>query len=88
MAELTIVATALAAFLGAPLWTIIPAAAVLLAIFVFEQRKSIPGLVRLDSSQALMAAARKGARQAVLASGAVYGIGAIARMSLVALMPS
>lgn len=88
MAELTIVATALAAFLGAPLWTIIPAAAVLLAIFVFEQRKSLPDEASLGVPQALVAAARKSARQAVLASGAVYGVGAVARLSLVALMPS
>lgn len=87
-AEFTILAIALAAFVGAPLWAIVPAAFLLLAIFIFEQRKSIANLAASGTSEMLMATAWVGLRKAFLASGIVYGVGALARLSLVALLPT
>jgi hypothetical protein len=80
-AYLAILTTALAAFIGAPIWAIIPGALVLLTISVSEQRKLASRFAAIGSSHILTMAAWQSAGHALMASGAGYAIGTIAALS-------
>lgn len=81
IAYLAILTTALAAFFGAPIWAIIPGAAVLLAMSVNEQRKLSARFAAIGSSHILAMAAWQSAGHALMASGAAYLIGTAARLA-------
>lgn len=75
VAYLSILTTALAAFFGAPIWVIIPGAAVLLAISVNDQRKLSARFAAIGSSHILAMAAWQSAGHAVMASGTAWMLG-------------
>lgn len=82
IAYLAILTTALAAFCGAPIWAIIPGAGILLAISISEQRKLSSRFAAIGSSHILLMAAWQSAGHALIASGAAYGLGLLARVSV------
>lgn len=86
IAYLAILTTALAAFLGAPVYAIIPGAAVLLAISVNEQRKLSSRFAAIGSSHILAMAAWQSAGHALMASGAAYALGCC--LHLLAVQPT
>lgn len=79
IAYLAILTTALAAFFGAPIWAIIPGAAVLLATSINEQRKLSARFAAVGSSHILAMAAWQSAGHALMASGAAFGMGVLIR---------
>lgn len=82
IAYLAIVTTALAAFFGAPIWAVIPGAAVLLAISINEQRKLSSRFAAIGSSHILAMAAWQSAGHALMASGAAFGLGKLAQFTV------
>lgn len=82
IAYLAILTTALAAFFGAPIWAIIPGAAVLLATSINEQRKLSARFAAIGSSNILAMAAWQNAGHAVMASGAAWLLGLLVRTSI------
>ena len=81
IAYLAILTTALAAFCGAPVYAVIPGAAVLLAISLKEQRKLSSRFAAIGSSHVLHMAAWQSAGHALMAGGAAYAIGAASRLA-------
>lgn len=82
IAYLSILFTALAAFAGAPLYAILPGAAVLLSISLREQRKLSPRFAAIGASYMLTMAAWQSAGEALIAVGAAYGLGAVVRAAI------
>ncbi len=76
MAYLAILSTALAAFFGAPVWAVVPGAAVLFSISLSEQRKLSARFAAIGSSYMLTMAAWQSAGHALMATGAAWGLGA------------
>ena len=83
IAYISILFTALAAFAGAPVYAILPGAAVLLSISLLEQRKLSPRFAAIGASYMLTMAAWQSAGEAFMAAGAAYGIGALVRFGLI-----
>ena len=77
IAYLAILTTALAAFCGAPVYAVIPGAAVLLAISLKEQRKLSSRFAAIGSSYMLTMAAWQSAGHALMAGGAAYALGSM-----------
>ncbi|MBX9683784.1 MAG: hypothetical protein K2X41_08350 [Hyphomicrobium sp.] len=84
IAYLAILTTALAAFFGAPIWTVIIGAGVLVASSVSEQRKLAERLANIGASHMLAMAAWQSAGHALLASGAAFTIGTVSRLAMLA----
>jgi hypothetical protein len=81
VAYCAILFTALAAFCGAPIWTALIGASILLAISVSEQRKLAARFAQISASHVLTRAAWQQAGNALIASGAAWGLGAIVSIS-------
>lgn len=81
-AYLSILATSLAAFAGAPMWAIVPGTLVLLTISLVEQRKLSPRFAAIGASYMLTIAAWQSAGEALIATGAAFGLGALSRALL------
>lgn len=75
IAYLAILTTALAAFFGAPVWTALIGAGVLLSISVSEQRKLAERFANIGATHVLSMAAWQSAGHAIMASGAAYFFG-------------
>lgn len=82
IAYLAILTTALAAFFGAPVWTVLIGAGVLVAISVSEQRKLAERFVNIGASHVLAMAAWQSVGHALMASGAAFAVGIISRLAL------
>ena len=83
-AYLAILFTALTAFCGAPVWTALFGASILLAISVGEQRKFATRFAHLGASHVLTMAAWQSAGHAFMASGAAYAVGILSRLAYLA----
>ena len=81
IAYLSILATSLAAFAGAPVWAVLPGAMVLLAISLAEQRKFSTRFAAIGASYMLTMAAWQSAGEALITAGAAYGLGALLRFA-------
>ena len=79
---LAIFATSIAAFAGAPVWAIVPGALVLLMISILEQRKLSTRFAAIGASYMLTMAAWESAGNALVATGAAYGLGTVVRIVL------
>ena len=84
IAYLAILSTALAAFAGAPLWAVMPGTLVLLTISLVEQRKLSSRFAAIGQSHMMTAAALESSANALMATGAAYGLGLLVRVILVA----
>lgn len=80
LAYLSILATSVAGFAGAPIWAVLPGALVLLTISLVEQRKLSARFAAIGASYMLTMAAWQSAGEALVASGAAYGLGAVIRI--------
>ena len=76
LAFTSILFTALAAFVGAPIWVALLGAGVLFSISLREQRRLSVRLVAMGYGYALTVAARQSAGNALVASGAAWSLGA------------
>lgn len=83
IAYLSILATSLAAFAGAPVWAVLPGTLVLLSISLLEQRKLSARSAAIGASTMLTMAAWQSAGEALFAAGAAYGLGAVVRATLI-----
>ncbi len=81
LAYLAIVSTATAAFLGAPVWTFLVGAGVLMLLSAIEHRR-IATHATWDTLEVLRWAAWQSAGHALMASGAAYALGYVARLSI------
>ena len=81
VAYCSILFTALAAFFGAPVWAVLPGAAVLLTISLKEQRKLSTRFAAIGSSYVLHMAGWQSAGHALMATGMAYVIGMLSRMA-------
>jgi membrane glycosyltransferase len=79
---LAVFATAVAAFLGAPFWTLFIGAAVLAAISAAEQSRFAGRSTRFSSSHIMAIAIWQSAGHALLASGAAYSLGYVTRATM------
>jgi hypothetical protein len=79
IAYLSILATSVAAFAGAPMWAVLPGAIVLLSLSLIEQRKLSSRFAAIGASYMLTMAAWQSAGEALIAAGAAYGLGAVTR---------
>ena len=77
VAYLSILATAVAAFFGAPVWAMLPGAAVLTAISLREHRQLSTRFAAINASHVLHMANWQSAGDALLASGAAWLMGAV-----------
>ena len=84
VAYCSILFTALAAFCGAPIWTALFGASILLAISLSEQRKFATRFAAIGSSHVLSMAAWQSAGHALMATGAAYGVGLLSRLAYLA----
>ena len=75
LAYFAILFTAVAAFFGAPVWAILPGAAVLLSISLKEQRKLSARFAEIGSSYVLHMAGWQSTGHALAATSAAYGLG-------------
>ena len=82
IAYLAILSSAVAAFLGAPVWAILPGAAVLLSISLSEQRKLSARFAAIGSSYVLNMAAWQSVGHALAACGAAYALGVLSRLAV------
>ena len=85
IAFLAILSTALAAFAGAPVWAVVPGTLVLLTISLLEQRKLNARFAAIGASYVLTMAAWESAGNALMATGAAYGLGFILRIGTLAM---
>lgn len=81
LAYFAILGTALAAFFGAPIWTTLIGASVLVAMSVTEQRKLATRFANIGASHVLAMAAWQSAGHALIASGAAYALGQVAAIT-------
>lgn len=84
IAYLTLLGTALAAFAGAPVWTALIGAAVLLAISFSGRRRLTERFAQVGHLEVLHMAMWQSAGHALLASGLIYLVGLASRMVLLA----
>jgi hypothetical protein len=84
IAYCAILFTAIAAFFGAPLWSALFGASILLAISISEQRKLSARFAAIGSSYVLTMAAWQSAGHALMASGAAYVVGLASHFGLLA----
>ncbi|MBK9078102.1 MAG: hypothetical protein IPL91_02700 [Hyphomicrobium sp.] len=82
IAYFAILITALAAFLGAPIWAVLPCAGILLVSSLRELSRFTSRFEAIQSSNILNMAAWQSGGQALLASGAGYALGALSRAVL------
>jgi hypothetical protein len=82
LAFMSILFTALAAFVGAPLWVAFIGAAVLFSISLREQRKFAARFANIGASHVLTMAHWQSAGHAILASGAAFGLGVVSHWAL------
>ncbi len=82
IAYLAILSSAVAAFLGAPVWAILPGAAVLLSISLSEQRKLSARFAAIGSSYVLNMAGWQSAGHALAACGMAYALGKFVALQL------
>lgn len=80
IAYLAILFTALAALFGAPVWAVLPGAAILFSISLREQRKLSSRFAAIGASHVLNMAAWQSAGNALMACGAAWGLGAAMRV--------
>lgn len=81
IAYLAILSTALAAFCGAPVWAMLPGAAVLFSISLSEQRKLSSRFAAIGASHVLNMAAWQSAGHALMACAAAFGVGYASRVA-------
>ncbi len=81
IAYLAILFTAIAALFGAPVWAVLPGAAVLFSISLSEQRKLSSRFTAIGASHVLNMAAWQSAGNALMACGAAYLLGVAMRLS-------
>ena len=77
---LSIFVTSLAAFAGAPVWAMVPGVLVLLTLSIIEQRKLSTRFAAIGASYMLTMAAWESAGNALVATGAAYGLGMVVKM--------
>ena len=82
VAYLSILATAVAAFFGAPVWATLPGAAILTAISLREHRQLSVRFAAINASHVLHMANWQSAGHALMASGAAWGLGAMLHATL------
>ncbi len=80
IAYLAVLSTALAAFLAAPVWSVVPGAMVLMATSIVAQRKLSTRFASIDSGNNLTMAAWQSVGHAFLASGAAFVLGSLVRV--------
>lgn len=85
IAYLAILTTALAAFFGAPVWTALIGAGVLLSISVSEQRKLAVRFSNIGAAHVLSMAVWQSAGHALMASGAAYVLGSASRFAMMSI---
>lgn len=81
LAYLTIVSTATAAYLGAPIWSLLIGAAVLTLLSAIEHRELAASYTKPYARSAIAWAAWQSAGHATLASSAAYLLGYLTRLS-------
>ena len=81
LAFLSILMTALAAFMGAPVWFTLFGAAVLTAISLSEQRKLTGRFEAIGATHVLSMAAWQSAGHGLMAAGAAYAIGYVSGLA-------
>ena len=80
IAYLAILMTSIAALFGAPVWAVLPGAAILFSISLMEQRKLSSRFAAIGSSYMLTMAAWQSAGNALMACGMAYGLGVFTRL--------
>ena len=86
IAYCSILAVAVAAFFGAPIWAMIPGAAILTAISLREQRQLSARFAAINASHVLDMANWQSVGDAVLASSAAWALGAGMRLAFISVM--
>ncbi len=81
LAYLTIVSTATAAYFGAPIWTLLVAAAALTLLSAIDHRELATGYAKPYARSAIVWAAWQCAGHATLACSAAYLLGYVTRLS-------
>ncbi len=81
IAYLAILLTALAAFAGAPVYAVLPGAAILFTIAFREHRHLAARFAAINAAHVLTAAAWQSAGHALIASGAAWGVGLLSRLA-------
>ena len=79
IAYCSILFTAIAALFGAPVWAVLPGAAILFSISLREQRQLSSRFATIGASHVLNMAAWQSAGNALMACGAAWGMGLVAR---------
>ena len=82
VAYLSILAVAVAAFFGAPVWAMLPGAAILTAISLREHRQLSARFAAINASHVLHMANWQSAGHALMASGAAWGLGILTKLVL------
>lgn len=80
IAYLTILATSVAAFAGAPFWITALGAATLFSLSINEQRQLSTRFAAIGASYILTMAAWQSAGNAIIAVGAAFGLGKAAHL--------
>ena len=75
IAYLAILMTSIAALFGAPIYAVLPGAAVLFSISLIEQRKLSSRFAAIGATHVLNMAAWQSAGNALMACGMAYGVG-------------
>ena len=81
LAYIAIVSTATAAYFGAPIWTFLVGAAVLMLLSAIEHRHLTTSFSKPYATSALTWAAWQSAGHATIAAGAAYLLGYLTRLS-------
>lgn len=81
LAYLTIVSTAAAAYLGAPIWSLLVGAAILMLLSALEHRELVASYAKPYARSAIGWAAWQSAGHATLASATAYLLGYLTRLS-------
>lgn len=82
IAYLAILMTSVAALFGAPVWAVLPGAAILFSISLSEQRKLSSRFAAIGASHVLNMAAWQSAGHALMACGMAFALGAVSRLVL------
>jgi hypothetical protein len=81
IAYLAILFTAIAALFGAPVFAVLPGAAILFSISLSEQRKLSSRFAAIGASHVLNMAAWQSAGHALMACGMAWGMGYVVRFT-------
>ncbi len=85
LAYFALLATAFAAFAGAPIWTVLVGAAVLASVSLAGQRKLAERFALLGHTHVLHMAMWQSVGHSLLAAGAGYAVGVLSRVAWIAL---